>query len=184
MRITLPLILASLLAPPFVWGQKLELKLDHLKAKASDSAEVDLDGSALELALKSGLQNFVKPGKQFNAEQIKQVIAGLKGVYVRHFEFAKPGEYSDVDVESVVKQVQGDPAWARLLRVKEKDERVEIYLQSKADQIAGVLVLVAEAKELTVVNVVGTIALDQLKELVSSTLHYDLKNLPGKEATP
>jgi hypothetical protein len=184
MRITLPLILAGLLAPPFAWGQRLELKLDHLKAKAAETAEVDLDGSALELALKAGLHNLVKPGKEFNAEQIKPVLAGLKGVYVRNFEFSKPGEYSEADVESVLKQVQDNPAWARLVRVKEKDERVEIYLMSKADQIAGVLVLVAEPKELTVVNVVGTIALDQLKELVSSSLHYDLKNLPGRQATP
>lgn len=182
MRITLPVILAALLATPFAWGQKLELKLDHLKAKAASTAEVDLDGSALELALKSGLQNLVKPGKEFSPELVKQVVAGLKGVHVRHFEFAKPGEYSEADVDSVVKQVQDDPAWARLIRVKEKDERVEIYMMSKGDQIAGVLVLAAEPKELTVVNVVGMIALDQLKELVSSSLHYDLKNLPGKQA--
>jgi hypothetical protein len=55
---------------------------------------------------------------------------------------------------------------------------------SKGDQVGGLLVLVAEPKELTVVNIVGSIALDQLKELVSSTLHYDLKNLPGKQTTP
>ncbi|MGA2326932.1 MAG: DUF4252 domain-containing protein [Bryobacteraceae bacterium] len=184
MRITLTVFLAGVLVPPFAWGQKLELKFDHLKAKAAESAEVDLDGSALELALKSGLQNLVKPAKELNTEQIKQALVGLKGVYVRNFEFAKPGEYTDADVESVLQQVRDDSAWARLIRVKEKEERVEIYLMSKGDQVGGLLVLVAEPKELTVVNIVGSIALDQLKELVSSTLHYDLKNLPGKQTTP
>jgi hypothetical protein len=184
MRITLTVFLAGVLAPPFVWGQKLELKFDHLKAKAAESAEVDLDGSALDLALKSGLHNLVKPAKELNTEQIKQALVGLKGVYVRNFEFAKPGEYTDADVESVLKQVRDDSTWARLIRVKEKEERVEIYLMSKGDQVGGLLVLVAEPKELTVVNIVGSIALDQLKELVSSTLHYDLKNLPGKQTTP
>jgi len=47
------------------------------------------------------------------------------------------------------------------------------------DQVAGLLVVAAEEKELTVVNVVGSIALDRVKELVSTTLHYDLKNLPA-----
>ena len=146
MRITLTVVLAGVLAPPFAWGQKLELKLDHLKAKAAESAEVDLNGSALELALKSGLHNLVKPAKELNTEQIKQALVGLKGVYVRNFEFAKTGEYSDADVESVLKQVRDDSAWARLIRVKEKEELVEIYLMSKGDQVGGLLVLVAEAQ--------------------------------------
>ncbi|MGO9094632.1 MAG: DUF4252 domain-containing protein [Bryobacteraceae bacterium] len=184
MRITLTVTLAGLLALPLAWGQKLELKLDHLKAKAAEAAEVDLDGPALEMALKSGFQNMVQVPKQIAGDTVKQIAAGIKGVYVRHFEFSKPGDYTEADVEAVLKQVRDNPAWARLVSVKEKNERVEVHMMVAGDQVAGLLVVAEEEKELTVVNVVGSIALDKLKELVSTTLHYDLKNLPAKEETP
>ena len=184
MRITLSVALAGMLALPLAFGQRLELKLDHLKAKAAEAAEVDLDGPALEMALKSGFQNMVQVPKQIPGDTVKQIAQGIKGVYVRHFEFSKPGDYTDADVESVLKQVRDNPAWARLVSVKEKNERVEVHMMVAGDQVAGLLVVAAEEKELTVVNVVGSIALDRVKELVSTTLHYDLKNLPGKQETP
>jgi hypothetical protein len=184
MRISPIVALAGLLALPPAFGQKLELKLDHLKAKAAEAAEVDLDGPALEMALKTGFQNMVQVPKQISADTVKQIALGIKGVYVRHFEFAKAGDYTEADVEAVLKQVRDNPAWARLVSVKEKGERVEVHLMSAGDQVAGLLVVAAEEKELTVVNVVGSIALDRLKELVSTTLHYDLTNLAGKRETP
>jgi hypothetical protein len=165
MRITLTCVLASTLAAPFAWGQKLELKLDHLKAKATESTEVDLDGAALDLALK-----LAKPG-----EAPKRVE--VKGVYVRSFEFSKPGQYSEDDVESVLKQVRGNSAWTRLLSVRDKEDHVEIHLMNKGDQVGGLVILAAEPEELTVVNIVGSATLDRVKELVTSDLHYDLKHL-------
>jgi hypothetical protein len=184
MRIALILTIACMLAPSSARSQKLELKLDHLKAKAADATEVDLDGAALDAVLKSGLQNLVKPPKEMKGEDLKQLLSGVKGVYVRVFEFAKPGEYTEADVESVLSQVRGNPLWSKLISVKEKNERTEVHIASQADQLAGLLVVVAEPKELTVVNIVGTMPLDKMKELVSSSLHYDLKNLPGATSRP
>ena len=45
-----PCLPELMLAPP-ASAQKLELKFDALAAKASDKAEVDLDGALLKLAL-------------------------------------------------------------------------------------------------------------------------------------
>lgn len=172
MRITLTVALTCALAAPFARGQKLELKLDHLKAKAAETSEVNLDGAALDLALQ-----WSKAGKDAKAVEVK-------GVYVRNFEFSKPGQYSEADVESVLKQVRANSAWTRLLNVRDKDERVEIYLMSKGDQVGGLLVVAAEPEELTVVHIVGSATLDQVKELVSSNLHYNLKNLHAMAAKP
>jgi len=184
MRIALILTVACMLAPLSARSQKLELKFDHLKAKATEATEVDLDGATLEAALKLGLQKFAKPPKELKGEDLTQLLSGVKGVYVRNFEFAKPGEYTDADVESVLSQVRGNPMWSKLVSVREKNERTEVHIASQADQVAGVLVVVAEPEELTVVNIVGTLPLDKMKELVSSSLHYDLKNLPGATSRP
>lgn len=172
MRITPAVVLACALAAPFAWGQKLELKLDHLKAKAVESTEVDLDGAALDLALK-----FAKPGE--GAKGIE-----VKGVYVRSFEFSQSGQYSEADVESVLKQVRGNSGWTRLLNVRDKDDHVEIYLMSKGDQVGGLVILAAEPDELTVVNIVGTASLDRVKELVTSNLDFDFKHLAAMAGKP
>ena len=174
MRITLAIGLAGALLAPFAMGQKLELKFDHLKSKATEAVETNLDGAALELALKAMPQS----GKDEKSDKLK-MLSGLKGVYVRNFEFSKPGAYSDADLESVLKQVRGVPGWSSIVSVKEQQERTEIFLMTKEDQVLGLLILAAEAKELTIVNIVGSLTQDQVKELVKSNIRYDLANLPA-----
>ena len=51
MRFVVAAVLAGMTLAPLASAQKLELKFDALAAKASDKAEVDLDGSILKLAL-------------------------------------------------------------------------------------------------------------------------------------
>ena len=186
MRTVLTSVLAGALLAPFTLAQRIEIKLDHLKAKAKEAVEVDLDGAALDMLTKNGLtapalDMAAKSGgagvPALDSAKIKQLVAGLKGVYVRNFEFDKPGQYAEDDLDSVLKQVRGNPAWSRLVSVKDKDERVEVHMMVKDGQALGFLVFVAEPKEFTVVNVVGSIALDQAKELVSSAIHYDLSKL-------
>ena len=87
------------------------------------------------------------------------------------------GQYSDTDLDAVRKQVSN---WSRILNVKEEHENVEIYMLSQDGKPAGFLLIAAEPKELTVVNVTGTIDLASLKEVVNSTIHYDLKGTAGQ----
>ena len=47
MRYVVVTVLAGMMLAPFASAQKLELKLDAIAAKASDKAEVDLDGAIL-----------------------------------------------------------------------------------------------------------------------------------------
>lgn len=181
MRITLTAILAGALLAPLASAQRVELKLDQLKAKAKEATEVDLDGSALDLALKSDAAKKLAQGNP-SAQKAKDLLGQVKGVYVRNYEFDGPGKYTQADVESVLKQVSGNPAWSRLVSVTEKDERVEIHGMIKGDAMQGMVILVAEPQELTVVNIVGSVGVDQAKELVNSAIHYDLSKLMPQAA--
>ena len=134
--------------------------LDRLEARATDSVDVTLDGKLLELA-----RAFLSSKKPKEAA-IKEVVAGLKGVYVKVFGFDKEGEYTTADLDSIRTQLRA-PAWARMVGVKSKKdgEKVEVYMTMTGTQIGGIAVIATEPKQLTVVNIVGTIDLDKLVRL-------------------
>jgi hypothetical protein len=144
----------------FGYGQTLQLNLDKLAPKAVETVDVTLDGAMLQLA-----SRFLS-GKQPDEAKAKKLIAGLKGVYVKSFEFAKEGEYSPEDLEAIRAQLRA-PAWSRIVGVRSKrqGENVEVFVKTEANQIAGLVVLSAEPKELTVVQIDGPIDPDQLSEL-------------------
>ena len=178
MRLGLAVACTALLLPMFATGQKLELKLDSLGAKASEKAEVDLDGSVLEAARnmvpEDALKAVPQVGKLKLKGNAKDLLAAIKGIYVRNYEFAKPGEYSDKDLEPVRKQVGSGSGWSRIVNVKDKDDNVEIYLLNQGDQVRGFLILACEPKEVAVVHVIGTLSAEVVKELVSSNIRYDI----------
>jgi len=151
------IMLAACVAP--LWAQefKLPANLDRLSAKAENSVEVTLDGSLLKLA-----RRFLSDQDRDQAKA-RQLLAGLEAIYVRSFEFAGEGSYDMADVAALRAQFQA-PAWSRIVGVKSKrgGNDVDVYLKTAVDgQIAGIVIIAAEPRELTVVNVAGT--LDPLK---------------------
>ena len=142
-------------------GPRLQMdQLDLLANKASETVDVRLDERLMATIDK------LFPSKDKDDAEIKEVLKGIKGIYVKSFTFEKEGEYSQAEVESVVSQLRA-PAWSRILTVKSKKEgdNVEVYLNMVGDQITGLAVLSIEPKEFTVVNIVGPIDLDKLSSL-------------------
>jgi hypothetical protein len=139
---------------------KLPASLDQLTAKAAETVDVTLDSSMLKLA-----GRFLSDKKSDEA-QAKKLLGGLKGIYVRSYEFENAGEYSMADVESVRSQLRG-PGWSRIVGVRSKKdgENAEVYVKNSGDQIGGLVVIATEPKELTIVNIVGTIDPEQLSDL-------------------
>jgi hypothetical protein len=141
-------------------GARLQLShLDYLAAKASETVDVNVDERLMQLTAK------VFSDKDSDEAAIKELVKGLKGIYVKSFEFEHEGEYSTADVESIRSQLRG-PGWSRILSVNsKKDGDVEVYLMTNGDQIGGLAVLATDPKELTVVNIIGPIDLDKLSKL-------------------
>lgn len=156
---TLRILTLCMLVGAAGYGQALDLKhLNRLADKASETTDVTLDGSLLKLAAK-----FLSADDPDQAK-VKKLVAELKGVYVKTFEFEKEGEYTEADITSIRKQLE--TGWSRIVSVQSKKdgENAEIYLKTGSPD-GGVAILCAGAKELTVVNIVGKIDLDQLSEL-------------------
>ena len=170
MRLAVIAALAGIMLTPAARAQKLELKFDALAAKASDKAEVDLDGALLRLAAQHGLSKKDPDGKAAAGD----FLSDLKEVHVRHYEFAKASSYSDQDLAPLRKQVSEGAGWSRILNVKEKDETTEIFVLSQGGKVSSCLVLSAEATELSVVYIMGTLTLAQVKDLAHSGALHDL----------
>ncbi|HXC71781.1 MAG TPA: DUF4252 domain-containing protein [Pyrinomonadaceae bacterium] len=133
--------------------------LDHLVAKASQTIDVNIDERLIRISAKF-LSN-----DDPDEKRVKELVNGIKGIYVKSFEFANDGEYSPADVELVRAQLRG-PGWTRLVGVtSKKDGNLEVYLLLEGEKVGGMAVLHTDDRELTVVNIVGPVDLDKLAAL-------------------
>jgi len=157
--LTLILLPASAMAAR---GQdvKIPANVERLAAKAVETVNVTVDGALLQLAGK--FLSSTDPDQK----HIKTLLGNLKGIYVRSFKFENEGEYSEADVESVRSQLRGQE-WARIVNVTSKKggDNVDVAYKMDKGKIAGLVVIAAEPKEFTIVNIVGPIDLDQLSSL-------------------
>jgi hypothetical protein len=133
--------------------------LDHLAAKASQTVDVNIDERLMRIAAK------LLSDKDTDEKEVKQLVAGLKGIFVKSYEFDADGQFAAADVESIRTQLRA-PGWSRLVNVISKKEgNLEVYLMLNGEQIGGLAVLHTDNRELTVVNIVGPVDLDKLAKI-------------------
>jgi hypothetical protein len=97
--------------------------------------------------------------------KVKDLVNGLKGIYVKSFEFETAGQYSAADLDSIRSQLRSS-TWDKIVNVNSKKEgSVEVYLMHNAGQISGLAVLASDPKEITIVNIIGAVDLQKLSEL-------------------
>lgn len=156
-KLILTLILTLAVAVP-ASAQRLNLDfLADLEDKAEEVVDVTLDSSMLRIASK-----FL--GRSSDEKAIRDIVNGLQGIYVRSFEFDRDGEY-DRNLVNRVKSQLG-PSWKPLVTVRSKTkDNVNIYADMRGDKIVGLVVIAAEPRELTVVNIVGPIDIEKLADL-------------------
>jgi Domain of unknown function (DUF4252) len=139
---------------------KLPADIEKLSAKAKETVEVNMDGPMLHWASK-----FLS-AEDPEERQAAELVKNLHGIYVRSFEFDKEGGYSSADVESLRSQFR-TPTWSRVVGVRsERDgENVDVFFKLENEKMAGIVIVCAEPKELTFVNIVGPLEVDQLAGL-------------------
>ena len=134
-------------------------QLDALAAKASQTVDVNIDERLMQLTAR-----FLS-SKDADEAKVKDLVSGLKGIYVKSFEFEAEGQYTEADLEGIRSQLR-HTAWNRIVNVHSKKEgTVEVYLMRVGNQISGLAVLATEPKEITVVNIIGPVDLDKLTQL-------------------
>lgn len=146
----------AMTAQPIKWPASFE----KLAQKATEVADVTLDGSTLKLASK-----FLS-GDEPDQAKLKTTVSRIEGIYVKSFEFENSGEYSQADIEEIRSQIKPTD-WKRIVNVtsKKDGENVEIFVREKDGKSQGFFILAAEPKELTIVQILGSLTLDDLAGL-------------------
>lgn len=163
-NIRMPLLALLLVVVPALTAKAQDPRiqmggLEHLAAKASQTIDVNIDERLMRIAAR------VLSEKDEDERQVKKLVEGLKGIYVKSFEFETDGQYVAADVETIRTQLRA-PGWTRLVNVTSKKEgMLEVYLLFNADHVGGLAVLHTDDRELTVVNIVGPVDIDKLAKL-------------------
>lgn len=151
----------------------------ELAARAVDVTEVTLDKNMLGFASKFMTDNG-------DDAHVRKLISGLKGIYVRDYEFDKEGQYSMDDVAKLRAQFQTSE-WTQVVRERERGskETTEVMMKMVNGEPQGIFVLDAEPKELAIVLILGPIRMEDLGSLSGMAgLAGPLGPLSGVQHTP
>jgi hypothetical protein len=154
-------LLALLLfcAAPATRAQDARLQINHLDrlaARASESVEITMNDVQVQF-----LRKLVSLS-QSDQSKLKGLLSKLKGIYVRGFEFAQDGEYSDADIEAIRAQLRV-PGWERIVEVRNRNRGGdEVYFMPLNDEIAGFAAISTEPRKVCVINIVGQMDLEEM----------------------
>jgi hypothetical protein len=157
-------IAAVLLTPVLAWAApnpRLVLpEFAQLAQKATESVTITLDPALLAMA-----GRFLDANDPQDAAT-KEVIKGLRGIYVRSYTFDKDAEYRQADIDAIRTQLSA-PGWNRLVETKSRKTHanVDIYIMIDNNQAIGLALIASEPRQFTIVNIVGAIDLEKLRKL-------------------
>lgn len=180
----LRILLLTTLALPFLasaaepLGQLNLPSFTGLQSKASEVVDITL--GAWPLALASKFMNADDP----EDAEVKKVLSGIKHIVVRSYEFDSDFVYSKEDVEAVRKQLSA-PGWTQLAQVRKrnKSQEVDVYVALTDDQAKGFAIVASEPRKFTILNIVGSIDLEQIAKLQHHMdLHVDLDDVDLDDA--
>ena len=163
-RIATLLLFAALALPalaqqpsPLVLPPQLE---KDLAARASDVTEVTLNKNMLGFAAK------FMHDKDGDDANVRQLIEGLDGIYVRDYEFDKEGQY-DPDQLDQLRKSFGTPDWTAIVHEHERrsGETTDILMKVVNGENKGMFILSAEPRELAIVLILGPIRVEDLGRL-------------------
>ncbi len=180
----LPLILAAAFAAPAL-AQTSALPEPppiekELATRASNVTEVTLGKNMLAFAAK------ILNGKNEDDADVRHLIEGLDGIYVREYEFDKEGQFSRDEVDQLRKYFE-TAEWSPIVRERERKtgESTDVMVKLVNGESHGMFILDVSAKELTIVLILGPIHMDDLGKLKGigglSALGDVAKDVDGKD---
>ncbi len=136
--------------------QELDLSfLKGLEAKAKQSTDINLGPEQIQLMM------------GFSGEGSKELLGlgkSIELVQVRSFEFDGEGMYSLEDMETLRQKLKSSD-FVPLISVKERKSFTEIVMRKGPKGMRGFVILSAEPREVTVVNIVGDLDMNSLSKL-------------------
>jgi len=179
MKTRLFAVAAACLAVPLLAsaaGPQLQIpSFPELRGHATESVDLTLGWMPLHL-----IGWIMKNSDDPDAVQVRETLKGLKSVQIRSYEFDSDYAYPQAAVDRVRAQLSA-PGWSPLVQVRKRGdqegrgrENVDIYIALEDKKVKGLVIIASEPREFTIVNIVGTIELEQIESLSRTFAH------PGK----
>src|SRR5689334_4408278 len=86
--------------------------LDSLESQAKESVSISLDSSLLATAA------LFLDSQNPEDREVKALVSGLKGIYVRSYKFDHPFAYPAAAIDSIRKQLQAAACWKSIVSVR------------------------------------------------------------------
>ncbi|MEX0820513.1 MAG: DUF4252 domain-containing protein [Rhodothermales bacterium] len=171
MKIVKPFILAALLSlSALTAARPAAAQVDDLR---NEAGYLDLDGIAgwfeeepwLEVNIRGALLRLVTEASRSEDPELTSILENLKAIEVRGYPLT-PAQFEDVGRRTGVlaKELEAQ-GWETVVRVREEDQRVNVYMKVRDDVIAGLVVMVLEPDDeegAVFVNIVGDINPEQI----------------------
>jgi len=130
---------------------------DQFAKAAKDVTEVNLDKRMLALMDKFGASS----GSDKNEINLAKK---MDFIYVRSYEFEKPGQYKSADVDAFRARLDG-PEWSHIVKERSKDEQNDVWVRTDdTGQFSELVVISAEAAELNFVHLKGHMSMQELTQ--------------------
>ncbi len=147
--------------------------VDALRQIASSKTEFSLDHSMLVFAAKLDSDN----------DDLRRVIAGVSGLSVHRYRFPQPWAYDQDSLRSVQDQYHAQ-GWKRVVNNHDKDGlpgETELWVRFDHNAITNVAILLARSREVTFVEVAGSISPMDLSHLGG---HFGIPKIEGGVEVP
>jgi len=155
--------LAWLALPAIGTAQNAKLQLPEfgrLADKATESVNISINPWMLRTAAM-----FIDEGDADSAAT-KKLLAGIKSIEIRRYAFATDSVYSSADLDAVRRQLDA-PGWSRLIQVHgaKNSQDVDMYVLIENNRTQGFALIASDPREFTIINIVGSISLEDLPKL-------------------
>jgi hypothetical protein len=130
---------------------------------------------SIEVHIKGAILRLAASATEREDPELADMLLGLKAIRVFGYnaDFWTDDIASDLHVLAGEMAVQLDNSgWDVMVRVRERDERVHVYLKELDAIIQGMMVMVVDSEEAVFVNITGTLDPAQIGR-IGSRFHID-----------
>jgi len=160
-RIVVALVLVAFASLAEARNPRLKLpSFEHLEAQAVESVDITFGRLPLRFA------RWFMDNDDPETAGLKRMLGGILSLSVCHYRFDSDYVYSVAEIDAVRSHLQKS-GWAPVVQVRDRkqDEDVDIFISVDDDKVTGLAIVASEPRELTIVNIVGSVDLQKLHQL-------------------
>ena len=140
---------------------------------ATKSTEVNLDKNMLAMAGKS-----FAPGGAGGQGAEAALASKMDGVFVRDYQYAKPGDYNMADVQKYIDRLNGN-GWSHIVREHSATESTDVCFRGGDDgEPSEMVVISTQPDHVTFVHLKGHMSMNDLSKLGHNFGTPELKARP------